>query len=57
MVAKYVRVLTERAINPSTNSIWAIQDVPTLWRNKVKTEILNQGYDFDEDGTVIKKEN
>ena len=57
MVAKYVRVLTERAINPSTGSIWAIQDVPTLWRNKVKTEILNHGYDFDEDGTVIKKEN
>lgn len=56
MVNKYVRVLEQREINQKTNYTWAIMDVPTTWRDRVADVILSDGYEFDEDGTVIKKE-
>ena len=31
-------------------------DVPTLWREKVKDELVAQGYVLNEDGTVSKEE-
>ena len=55
MVSKYVRVLEAREINPNTESVWSINDVPALWRNKVEKQILVDGYTFDEDGTVKVK--
>ena len=31
-------------------------DVPTLWREKVKDELISQGYVLNDDGTVSKEE-
>ena len=31
-------------------------DVPTLWKEKVKDELVAQGYVLNEDGTVSKEE-
>ena len=31
-------------------------DVPTLWREEVKKELVAQGYVLNEDGTVSKEE-
>lgn len=56
MVNKYARLLEERIINDKTGSVWAIQDVPRTWRSKTEEKVLHDGYEFDEDGTVIPKE-
>ena len=56
MVNKYARLLEERIVNDKTGTVWAIQDVPRTWRSKTETKVLNDGYVFDEDGTVIPKE-
>lgn len=56
MVNKYARLLEERIINDKTGSVWAIQDVPRTWRSKTEGKVLHDGYEFDEDGTVIPKE-
>lgn len=56
MVNKYARLLEERIVNDKTGMVWAIQDVPRTWRGKTETKVLSDGYVFDEDGTVIPKE-
>jgi len=52
MVRKYKDLLIYRAINAKTNSVWAIQDVPNLWRSKTEQAVIADGYYFDEDGTA-----
>ena len=54
MVRKYVRLLEEREINHNTESIWCLNDVPNTWREKVKQKILEDGYSFNNDGTIEK---
>lgn len=56
MISKYVRVLEERDINPKTNSVWSIDDVPNTWKTKVRDKVIMDGYSFNDDGTVIKNE-
>lgn len=53
MVNKYARKLESREINPETESVWSINDVPNIWRKKVETKVEADGYIFDEDGTAI----
>ena len=53
MVNKYVRKLINREINPETDSVWAIQDVPNIWNKKTRAKVEADGYVFDEDGTAI----
>ena len=52
MARKYRDLLIYRAINAKTNSVWAIQDVPNLWRSKTAQAVIADGYYFDEDGTA-----
>ena len=52
MARKYRDLLIYRAINAKTNSVWAIQDVPNLWRSKTEQAVIDKGYYFDEDGTA-----
>ena len=52
MVNKYARVLESREINPNTDEVWSINDVPNTWRKKTETKVISDGYYFDEDGTV-----
>lgn len=52
MIRKYKDLLIYRAINAKTNSVWAIQDVPNLWRSKTEQAVIADGYYFDEDGTA-----
>jgi hypothetical protein len=42
MVAIYVRKITNGEINPKTGEAWAINDVPMLWREKVRKELESQ---------------
>lgn len=53
MPAKYARKLENREINPETESVWAIQDVPNIWNKKTRAKVEADGYIFDEDGTAI----
>ena len=53
MIAKYSRKLEARELNPATDSVWAIQDVPAIWQNKVRAKVEADHYTFDEDGTAI----
>ena len=52
MKTKYVRHLENRDVNPSTNEIWTVNDVPKLWQDKVIAQIDADGYIIEEDGTV-----
>lgn len=52
MVAKYSRLLEERAINYNTNEVWKIGDVPKTWRAKTEAKVISDGYYFAEDGTA-----
>ena len=52
MIRKYKDLLIYRAINAKTNEVWAIQDVPNLWRSKTEQAVIADGYYFDEDGTA-----
>jgi len=52
MVNKYARHLEERDINVKTNEVWSINDVPNTWKNKTQIKVVNDGYYFDNDGTV-----
>lgn len=36
MVKLYVAKIQNKEINPLTENIWVIEDVPLLWRNKVQ---------------------
>lgn len=55
MVAKYVKKLEQRQINPNTGEVWNIEDVPAIWLGKVEAKIDADGYVIDEDGTVIPR--
>lgn len=56
MVAKYARLLEDREVNNKTGDTWAIQDVPNLWNESTRTRVEKDGYEFQEDGTAIRKE-
>lgn len=36
MIKFYVEKIQSRAINPNTGEAWTIEDVPKLWRAKVR---------------------
>ena len=38
------------------NGLKKWMDVPSLWRKKVKDELIEQGYVLNDDGTVSKEE-
>lgn len=42
MVDLYVRYITEGKINPKTGEPWKIDDVPVLWREKVREALENR---------------
>ena len=48
MVAKYVRKIEEGSMN--------INEVPKLWREKVRKQVESDGYVFDENGYATKVE-
>ena len=52
MVNKYARVLELREINPNTDEVWSINDVPRTWKSKTEAKVIADGYYFDEDGTT-----
>lgn len=56
MVKKYVKALEERQINPLTDEIWTVNDVPNLWKIKVLKQIEKDGYIVLDDGTVGRPE-
>lgn len=53
MVNKYARKLENREINPETDEVWAIQDVPTIWNKKTRAKVIADGYIFEADGTAV----
>jgi len=55
MVNKYCKDLEERNINPKTDEVWNIADVPSLWNAKVRKQIAKDGYVIADDGTVVPK--
>lgn len=55
MVRKYARLLEERDINSKTGEVWKIDDVPNTWRDATIAKVEEDGYYFEEDGTVNKK--
>lgn len=56
MEKTYARLLENREINDKTESVWAIQDVPKLWRKKTENKVVSDGYHFEKDGTVMPNE-
>lgn len=54
MVSKYCHDLEERNINPKTDEIWKIDDVPALWNTKVRKQIEKDGFKIIDDGTVVE---
>lgn len=54
MVKKYVKALEEHEINVKTGEVWVIADVPTLWKSKVTTQIIADGFVFDEEGHAVR---
>ena len=54
MVNKYAHHLENQDINPKTDAIWTIQDVPKSWRNPTEAKVIQDGYYFDEDGVAQK---
>ena len=48
MVAKYVRRIEEDGMS--------INSVPNLWREKVRKQVEDDGYVFDENGIATKVE-
>lgn len=52
MVKKYVSALENREYNTRTEDTWKIDDVPSIWKNKVIAQIEKDGYFIEEDGTV-----
>lgn len=43
MVELYVRLITSGEINEKTGEAWKIEDVPKLWRDKVRQALENKG--------------
>ena len=54
MVKKYVKVLEAGAYNPATDDTWKLPDVPELWRDKVESAVIADGYEFDDQGYAHK---
>lgn len=54
MVKKYVKVLETCTYNPATSDRWKLPDVPGLWRDKVEATVIEDGYEFDEQGYAHK---
>lgn len=52
MVDKYSRKLENREYNKKTGSIYALQDVPPIWRSQTEQKVIDDGYYFDVDGTA-----
>lgn len=42
MVDFYVQLITEKVINEKTGECWKIEDVPRLWREKVRQMLENE---------------
>jgi len=42
MVKLYVSKIQNKEINPLTENIWTIEDVPTLWREQVREALDEQ---------------
>lgn len=42
MVKLYVAKINNAELNPLTGNIWTIEDVPTLWRQKVQEALDEQ---------------
>lgn len=55
MVKKYVTALENREYNTRTDYTWRVDDVPSLWKNKVLAQIQADGHIVLEDGTVSKE--
>lgn len=43
MVKLYLQKITNREINPFTNDVWALDDVPEMWRDEVQNLLEAQG--------------
>lgn len=54
MVRKYATALEEHQICSKTNAVWTIDDVPALWRTKVVSQVIADGYVFDEEGHAVR---
>lgn len=54
MVKKYVKVLETGAYNSSTDDTWKLSDVPELWKYKVESAVIADGYEFDDQGYAHK---
>ena len=52
MMTGLVKFFYERVING--NKLWT--DVPPTWKNKVKEQLIANGYTLNNDGTVTKQE-
>lgn len=52
MMTGLVKFFYERVING--NKLWT--DVPPTWKNKVKEQLIANGYTLNNDGTVSKLE-
>ena len=42
MVDFYVALISDKVINEKTGAPWTIDDVPALWRNKVREALENK---------------
>lgn len=54
MVKKFVQALENHEIYAKTGEVWVISDVPNLWRSKVTTQVLADGYVFDAEGHAVR---
>lgn len=56
MIREYVDHLENRDIVPDTDRVYAITDVPEVWRGKVLQKLKKEGYYVADDGTVYHVE-
>lgn len=42
MAKLYLQKITNREINPFTNSVWTLEDVPVMWRDEVEALLESQ---------------
>lgn len=40
MINYYVNKILNKIINKNTGDVWKLEDIPTLWRDKVKEALL-----------------
>lgn len=55
MVKKYAKALENWEINPMTDEVWVISDVPNLWKTKTIVKVEADGYTWDEKGHAIRR--